>query len=182
MHNSCVIQLEVFHINFHKNTLEGVIREAIDRVKERASTISRTNDTQTGIKTVIRFYDDNETVMVCLRKITEHKMNRESWINASRGNWLTNSWARWRIGKIQKKIDRELENIRSFAQMQLKRSRDDQTVVVLEKPDYDFRPIQHNEWYDLIQQISFGTMWIFTFMPTDLLQVNGLESAGIYMN
>lgn len=181
MSQNCVIQLEVFHVNFHNNTLEGVLQEAFDRANDNFRLATQAEDVGTGIKTVIRFYDDEDKVMKYLEKIARYRKQREVWVNAPRNNWLTNNWARWRMGKIQDKIDLKLEQIRLFAQAQLKRSQSDQTVVALEKRDYTFRPIKNNEWHDLMRSIQFGQMWIFAFEPCDLLKVKGLTSAGSYM-
>lgn len=181
MEQNCVIQLEVFHINFHNNTLEGVMREALDRASDNFRLAAQAGDVGTGIKTVIRFYDSEDKVVTCLRKIAKFEKRREVWVNTRRSNWLTNNWARWRIQQNKEKINHELEQIRLLAQAQLKRAQSDQTVVALEKCDYTFRPVRNNEFYDLIRQIQFGRLWVFAFEPNDLLKVRGLKSAGSYM-
>jgi hypothetical protein len=181
MHGNHIIQIEVFHINFKEKDLAGVIAEAVERAAENFPLTAFSDDTHSGIKTVIRFYDDKHIVMNCMANIKLYKERQHYWMMTPRSTPLTNAWARWRINRLEKALTQEREHIRTFAQIQLKRTSLEETVTAVEKRDWAFRLVRDTEWHDLVSQIKNGAMWIFTFEPTDILQSSGLTGSGYDM-
>lgn len=102
-----VLQYEFFHVG-GKNvgSLEEVMAECTERTADNLSIAAAGDDTGPGIKTVLRVYDINGRVTHWAEQIKDLEAKREVHFKAPRNNPISDWYAMWQIGCINRRIEK----------------------------------------------------------------------------
>lgn len=172
MKNQCnILQYEFFHVGGRNaSSLEEVMAECAERTVDSLPIAMAGDDTGPGIKTVVRIYDMDGQVTRWAQQVKELEAQREVHFNAPRSNLITNWYARWQIGRLNRQMDRGRELMVRYFTAYIGTSFKGEWNVARETWNHAFRPARREEYIELHQAaIMAKSLWLFIFEPNDLL-------------
>lgn len=166
-----IIQVEFFHVNTERASVYEVLAECHDRMADSLELACASDEIDPHIKTVVRFFDRDETLTHIIKEaenIKEHIQGVRNKIARLSGprRLVLDMRLRWYIRKtlILNTSLRQLvvNNLRLVIQASGK--------VSVETSDHSFRFVRPEERNDILESVAGSkTMWIFVFGHGDLL-------------
>ena len=167
-----VLQYEFFHVGGKSvSSLGYELAECAEQAMDNLPLAVAGNDISSDIKTVVRIYDIDGRVTRWTRQVKELKAQQEVHVNTPRSNLFTNLYARWQIGRLQKRVDRYKEHMVEYYFMYVSKFLyTDSVNVAREIQENIFRPAEMGEYIDLtLRGNTAKNFWLFIFEPDDLL-------------
>ncbi|MGH2506305.1 MAG: hypothetical protein ACREGH_01530 [Minisyncoccia bacterium] len=167
-----IVQAEFFHVGRGSTpSLEALLDECRERVKENLELVLQGVESRSGIKTVVRFFDESgKLTKLALKSEQLNKKDRQvlhDFINA-KGLW------RWWLNRQNRRLAGQSlvlkEKARLLGVEELRLAIRKSREVAVERPDHSFRLARKDESHELIEsaQNSKG-VWLFVFRPNNLL-------------
>ena len=166
-----VLQYEFFHVGGKDaKSLDEVMAECFERTADNLPMAMAGDDTGPGIKTVGRIYDMDGRVTHWANQVKDLEAQREVHFNAPRSNPITNWYARWQIGRLNRRMDKVKKLMVDYFTTYIGLSFNGEWNVARETWNHAFRPARREEYIELRQAaIMAKNLWLFIFEPNDLL-------------
>lgn len=167
-----LVQAEFFHVGGEGSTLESVLQECAERINENFELALSEVETNSRIKTVVRFFDNSGTLTAHVREESRVRgLIKRLQDQLLLGNfWLANSWYNLKLSRLYEKRT-ELESKRMVLTYKLLQDvvKSGKPIAV-EKNDHSFRPVRDDERYDLLVAANRGKdLWLFIFKTAGIL-------------
>lgn len=159
-----IIQAEFFHVGGGSQSLEDMMQECVERARDG-----------TPIKTVVRFFDPDETItpfaLQFAKKEKERRVLEKTLLGARGGFSFERILANRRHKLHSKKIRSMKEEAKLLAVRQLKAVTITSSEIALEcRHDHSFRLIREDEVHELLEAADAAVdVWLFVFSPNPLL-------------
>ena len=167
-----IVQAEFFHVGGENiNSLEELRDEVFGRVADNLPLAMEGIEVSSGVKIVVRFYDDDGTITAlvqeaaCMRK--SHDLLFEAFPSAG---WFRRRWIDRRTSQLAAKILEAKDEALALATHQLTFAVQASRPIGVERADYSFRPMKAEEARELCEKAVVAKgVWLFIFEPNDLL-------------
>jgi len=170
---SNIIQAEFFHVGGDDVTLKEVLRECAERAAdghELSAVLGR--ETQFGIKTVVRFFDEDGSITEIVQQIEQTKQRRKDLFETfsrAPSPWQTRR-LNSQLQKLAGEIDELKKEVRQLVMHKVNYVARTPGNAALELADHSFRLIRDDERHELCEAVCGAVdFWIFVFEPNELL-------------
>lgn len=169
-----IVQAEFFHVDvIGAKSLDEVMKDCADRARESHELAQSGQEWRSGVKTVVRFYDDTKELTRLAHSIVALKKEFEKAIEqAEPYSWFAVLWALY-FGSKRSRLARKLadtqEKARRITATRLYEALASGRPVALERVDHSFRPVRFDETHELtVSAARSKAVWLFIFTSNDL--------------
>jgi len=168
-----IVQAEFFHVGGRNtSSLEDLFEEMSERIKESLPLALAGIETGTGIKTALRFFDQDNHLTVLTKKLQSMEDLYTS-ILESLGTTSPNSWHRWYFGMQLRKFAKQKsalsEKVEQAAIAACIASLQSNKPFGVERMDRSYRTIKPEERHNFQEKVQGAKgVWLFIFEPNDL--------------
>ena len=168
-----IVQAEFFHVgDMRTQTLRQVLDEASERVTENLLLAESGIETTTGIKTVVRFFYEENRLTDVVRKVEhlhEALMAGLQSLSLS-SNVLRRYYADWRLWILSRRKWALEQKATRIAVRMCVAALNTRSAFAVERMDRSFTVVAPEERHDTKERVRGGTrVWLFIFRPNDLL-------------
>jgi len=165
-----IVQIEFFQVNFDKG-FDAMFTEMAERVRDTfEGVLAGCEPLSSGIKTTVRFYDENGTITNLVHKLSV--LEKSYWANIPTkklppiqfySNHFKRTFENWKRKHLEMKL-------RQSALELLRKRLSEPEGVAGEQVNFSFRYIRGEEKHELFQSVSFSkkALW-FIYEPNLLL-------------
>ncbi len=169
---SNIVQAEFFHVG-GKNvrSLQKLLEECDERIAEGHELALEGIETNSRIKTVVRFFDSDGSMTAFAREFEEANRRKEAAFAGfmEAGNWKR-EWMNLRSRRLAGKILALKGQAAKRAAQALKAGARLPNQIAVERQDHSFRLARKDELHELCEAAQRATsVWLFIFEPNNLL-------------
>jgi hypothetical protein len=161
-----IVQAEFFHVR--GDSLEELIQDCNQRIAENLPLKLQGNEVTSGIKTVVRFFDQKNRCTSIVRKATKFQRRKHrltASLLAGKYSWFAHN----RYNRLQEKLMSLKARARDVVQRELSKTVRSYGAVAIERWDHSFRLLRSPEAHEVIERIQQARgVWLFVFKPNDL--------------
>lgn len=171
MHRN-IAQVEFFHVGGrHTTSLDALFDESGERIADGLEFVLQEGEAKSGIKTVVRFYDESGALTRIARKAAELSSKNRALLNDFvKAGSLRRWWLDLQSCRLAGQSIALKEQVKLLAAEQLRKAVIASRDVAVERSDHAFRPMRREEAHELIVAAEKAKgVWLFVFKPNDLL-------------
>jgi hypothetical protein len=167
-----IVQAEFCHVDARNApSLRALLAECMERLVEGLDLTLSGKEHRSGIKTVVRFYDETGALTALTQQAKKVAADHEELVLGSySAGWLQRKLLNRRHRKLVEQKISLRKDCRVATYQYLREAIQTSKEIAIEKSNHRFRMARREELHELYESVaSTNSMWLFIFRPNDLL-------------